>query len=160
MSTDPGLENRSDTDRLSELLAKIRDLGDAEDPEFAQAVLMVEQRLMSSGPLPPPSIMAEYEQAIPGLGQVLVDRMVIQHDQEIAVENRIHDRADRELEHEAVTVRRGMWMIFAIALVFLAVAAIGLLVDEPPAVYVGVGTPTLFGVVWGVSRLVTLFRRS
>lgn len=160
MPTDPSSESRSDTDRLAEVLAKIRDLGDAEDPKFAQAVLMVEQRLMSSGPLPAPSIMAEYEQAIPGLGQVLVDRMVIQHDQEIAVENRIHDRADRELEHEAVTVRRGMWMIFAILLVFLAVAAIGLLVDEPRAVYVGVGTPTLFGVVWGVSRLVTLFRRS
>ena len=160
MPSDPSSENRSDTDRLSEVLAKIRDLGDAEDPEFAQAVLMVEQRLMSSSPLPAPSIMAEYDQAIPGLGQVLVDRMVIQHDQEISVENRIQDRADRELEHEAVTVRRGMWMIFAIVLVFLAVAAVGLFVDEPPAVYVGVGAPTLFGVVWGVSRLVTLFRRS
>lgn len=160
MSTDSDTQHRPDTDRLSEVLAKIRDLGDAGDPEFAEAVLMVERRLMSSGPLPPPSIMAEYEEAVPGLGQVLVDRMHIQHDQEIAIENRIHDRADRELEHEAVTVRRGMWMMFVIVLVFLAVAAVGLFVDKPSAVYVGVGAPTLFGVVWGVSRLFTLFRRS
>ena len=160
MSTDPDRENRSEIDRLSEALARIRDLGEAGDPEVVEAVLMVEQRLMSTGPLPAPSIMAEYEQAVPGLGQVLVDRMLIQHDQEIAVENRIHDRADRELEHEAVTVRRGMWMMFVIVLGFLAVAAVGLFVDKPPAVYVGVGAPTLFGVVWAVSRLFTLFRRS
>ena len=160
MATNPDRENLSEADRLSEALARIRDLGDASDPEAVEAVLMVERRLMSSGPLPDPSVMSEYERAIPGLGQVLVDRMVIQHDQEIAVENRIHDRADRELEHEAVTIRRGMWMMFVIVLVFLAVAAVGLFLDEPPAVYVGVGAPTLFGVVWGVSRLFSLFRSS
>lgn len=108
-------ENTKETSPVvlpSEMLEIIEKLPE-EDREKALIEILSVQKF--SGPLPPPSILREYNDVIPGTGEVLIDSFLTQGN---------HRRSMEKYQIEAIVNegRRGQIFGFSIALIVLAMA--------------------------------------
>lgn len=76
-----------------------------------------------AGPLPPPEVLAEYERAIPGVGQEIVRAFTEERQHRHDLERK-RDASFRDLEFAHIeTVRRGMRYGLTVALAALGVTA-------------------------------------
>jgi len=80
------------------------------------------------GPLPPPGLLAEYEQALPGCAERIVKAFEEEnaHRRAMDVEDRRLDSKEVDIQEKALTlngeaVRRGQWMAFVTALLIAGV---------------------------------------
>ena len=76
-----------------------------------------------SGPLPPPKIIKEYQQAVPGSGEIIFDSFAQQQKHRMEMEKQSQQNT-AEMERYLLTTfiqreRLGMWLGFVLALVML-----------------------------------------
>ena len=75
------------------------------------------------GPIPPPNILAEYQTIDPKLPLMIMEMALKEQDNRSHIENRKLDVVEQKTLHDATFGKRGQWLTFATAVVFLAVLA-------------------------------------
>jgi len=101
-----------------------------------------------SGPLPPPEILAEYEELLPGASQRVFEHMEREQAHRHLMDNRDQDSRDETEGNLYTTARRGQTMAFIVTLVMVG-AACGLAAYGFTAAAVAIGGLGLGQIVLG-----------
>lgn len=110
---DPTPEHINLSPELNEAIGTLR-------PEQRNMIIRAIRQESFSGPLPHPELMSKYEQIQPGFAERIISMAEHQQDHRIDCERKIIDGSMSE-------TRRGQWLGFSVALLFLGAAtALGL----------------------------------
>jgi uncharacterized membrane protein len=115
-----------------------------------------------AGPLPPPQILAAYENAMPGLGKTIVDEFLKEgnHRRQRELTSDKHELLDIEMDQQELLFdykieRTRLWLVGGISLISIAATVVlGLLGEPSAAVASGSITPLLIVVLFIRSLLV------
>ena len=126
----------------------------SDEPESApsgDALISVERSIQAfEGPIPPPDMLAHYEEVLPGAAERIITLAERQQDDRTRVNERVLDILGAELRVEAI----GQYSALVIA-VASAVVAIVTAVTDPSWVIVPVGVPAFaWTAMWALRGIV------
>ena len=89
------------------------------------------------GPLPPPDILRQYDELLPGVAEriLVMSENAQQHERNMERdasdrENKVLDLADKVVSNDASQGRRGQWFAFVIALLGIVIGALLIAIDK------------------------------